>query len=255
MCGSRAQRRWRPRFGRFLAWARARFVVTAVVRWWSARSRRRRRRAASILAPRPCARVRGTSSEVAGASWRAVAEWRGRRRRPGRSGQTDGRRRCSRPPRPHAPRGGEAVRGGIGSEPPFTAMPQPQLTSRAPRGALVFVSDAHMFIAARINAPTAQRRRRAHRPLPKKIISQRGGEFSEFARKFSFALPHTQEAEVAPFAYVNAQNRGSLWVVGLSFFACARHGGNAAFCSRRPRKNNSAAPFCAAIKTNQVLRR
>ena len=31
------------------------------------------------------------------------------------------------------------------------------------------------------------------------------------------------------------------------------HGGNAAFCSRRPRKIHSAAPFCA-IETNQVLR-
>ena len=31
------------------------------------------------------------------------------------------------------------------------------------------------------------------------------------------------------------------------------HGGNAAFCSRRPRKMNAAAPFCS-IETNQVLR-
>ena len=39
--------------------------------------------------------------------------------------------------------------------------------------------------------------------------------------------------------------------------ACARapasHGGNAAFCSRRPRKFNSAAPSCA-IEANQVFR-
>ena len=31
------------------------------------------------------------------------------------------------------------------------------------------------------------------------------------------------------------------------------YGGNTAFCSRRPRKINSATPFCA-IETNQVLR-
>ena len=35
---------------------------------------------------------------------------------------------------------------------------------------------------------------------------------------------------------------------------CAwQHGGNSAFCSRRPRKINSAAPFCA-VETDQVLR-
>ena len=73
---------------------------------------------------------------------------------------------------------------------------------------------------------------------------------------WALPLKGAQTRRIAALETVAVHRRGATKLVGLRRVS-ASHGGNAAFCSRRPmrrpRKFNSAAPFCA-IGTNQVLR-